>query len=349
MNSRLLLACTLLIATPLRLSSQLVPQTSNTDAELRGLSVVSPRIVWASGTKGRVVHTTDGGRTWRVDTIAQAATLDLRDIAALSDKTAWAMSSGDADKGQARIFKTTDGGAHWSLVYSDTTKGVFLDALGFWDTRHGIAMSDPIGGKLFLVTTTDGGATWTRVPPDRLPPVLAGEAAFAASGTCLAVQGASHVWIATGGGATARVFHSADRGRTWSVAQTPVRAGSASSGNFSVAFRDAMHGTVVGGDYQQAHGASPNVALTSDGGRTWRLAHGPLPQGYLSAVSYVPGAASTLVATGLVGTARSTDGGESWTMVDSVGYNSVGFASKTAGWLVGPRGRIAKWSAVQKN
>ena len=273
---RIPLCCTLLTVVTSSLSPQLAPQTSNTDAELRGLSVVSSNIVWASGTKGRVVHTSDGGRTWRVDTIAEAATLDLRDISALDDRVAWAMSAGDADKGAARIFKTIDGGVHWSRVFSDSTKGVFLDALGFWDARHGIAMSDPIGGKLFLVTTSDGGATWTRIPSDRLPPVLVGEAAFAASGTCLAVQsgGGTHVWIATGGGPTARVFHSPDRGKTWSVAETPVTAGSASSGIFSVAFRDAIHGVVVGGDYQQAHGAIPNVALTSDGGRTWRLAKG---------------------------------------------------------------------------
>jgi photosystem II stability/assembly factor-like uncharacterized protein len=332
----------LVLATGTALRAQLVPQNSNTDAELRGLSVVSSRVVWASGTKGRVVHTTDGGTTWKVDTIADAAALDLRDIAALSDKLAWAMSSGDADKGQARIYRTRDGGRHWTRVFSDTTKGVFLDALGFWDARHGIAISDPVDGKLFLVTTSDGGDTWHRVPRDRLPPVLQGEAAFAASGTCLTVLGKSHVWIATGGGARARVFHSSDRGRTWSVADTPVRAGSASSGAFSVAFRDALHGVVVGGDYQQAHGAWPNVALTSDGGRTWRLAKGPLPEGYLSAVAYVPSTHATVVATGLVGTARSEDGGESWKMIDTVPNNSVAVASSSAAWVVGPRGRIAK-------
>jgi photosystem II stability/assembly factor-like uncharacterized protein len=342
---RLLLANALL-ATPLTLAAQWTAQTSNTDAELRGLSVVSPTVVWASGTKGRVVHTTDGGRTWRVDTIADAATLDLRDITALNDKVALAMSAGDADKGQARIYRTRDGGVHWTRVFSDTTKGVFLDALGFWDARHGIAMSDPVDGKLFLVTTSDAGATWQRVPPDRLPPMLPGEASFAASGTCLTLYDSRHVWIATGGGAKSRVFHSSDRGRTWTVSDTPVRAGSASSGIFSVSFRDAITGVAVGGDYQQPHGESPNVAITNDGGRTWRLAKGPLPIGYFSAVAFPPKAPSIVIATGLAGTARSVDAGDSWTMVDSVPYNSVAFASKRDGWAVGPRGRIAKWAGA---
>ena len=143
----------------------------------------------------------------------------------------------------------------------------------------------------------------------------------------------------------ARVFRSTDRGRTWTVADTPVRAGSSSSGIFSVAFVDARHGVAVGGDYQRAKLLTENVALTDDGGVTWRLAAGPLPQGYMSAVAYVPGTGGrSLVAVGLAGTALSTDGGERWRMVDSVAYNSVAFASRDDGWAVGPRGRIAKWT-----
>src|SRR5437868_14891079 len=41
-------------------SAQWASQASPTDVELRGLSVVSPRIVWASGQRGTVVHTLDG-------------------------------------------------------------------------------------------------------------------------------------------------------------------------------------------------------------------------------------------------------------------------------------------------
>jgi photosystem II stability/assembly factor-like uncharacterized protein len=223
---------------------------------------------------------------------------------------------------------------------------VFIDALSFWDASHGIAMSDPVDGKLFLLRTDDGGKSWTQIPSTALPPMLPKEAAFAASGTCLAVQGSANVWIATGGADTARVFHSADRGKTWSVASTPVHAGSSGSGIFSVAFVDATHGVVVGGDYTQAKKAFDNVALTSDGGRSWRIAKGPLPPGYMSGVAYAPGTSGrSLVAVGLAGTAVSIDAGESWAMVDSIAYNSVALAGATdAGWAVGPRGRIAKWT-----
>lgn len=339
----LLLAATL--APSGGVGAQWTSQTSGTTAELRGLSVVDRRVAWVSGTQGRFARTTDGGATWRVDSIAGASSLDLRAIHALDARVAWAMSAGEAEKGQARIYKTSDGGATWALQWSTERRGVFLDAIAFWDARHGIAMSDPVDGRFFLLTTSDGGATWTQVPPERLPPALPGEAAFAASGSCLTVQGGRNVWIGTGGGATARVFRSVDRGEHWTVAATPVQAGSASSGIFSVAFRDAKHGVAVGGDYQKPRERTSNVALTRDGGRTWTLARGPLPTGYMSAVSWVPGAPTpTLVAVGLAGTALSEDGGQSWRMVDSTAYNSVRFVGRRDGAAAGPGGRVARWS-----
>lgn len=331
-------------ALPCVAGAQWTPQVSGTNAEFRGLVAVSPTVVWASGTRGRVAHTTNGGATWTVDSVPGASKLDFRDIHAVSATHAWAMAAGPAEQGQAEIYLTSDG-SHWTRQFATSDSGVFLDAISFWDDKHGIAMSDPVRGRLFILTTDDGGGTWNRVPTDNAPPVLPGEAAFAASGTCLTVQGSSNVWIATGGGARARVFRSSDRGRTWSVADTPVHAGTSASGIFSVAFSDAQHGVVVGGDYTKPKEPLDNVAVTEDGGKTWRLARGPLPQGYMSGVAYVPGTnGRTLVAVGLAGTARSDDAGESWTMIDGVAYNSVAFASKSDGWAAGPQGRIAKWA-----
>lgn len=340
MRESLLIA--LLFACPLVASAQWSSVPVPTDAEWRGLSTAGPSVVWASGTRGRYARSTDGGHTWHIDSIPGNSGLDLRAVHALDARRAWVMSAGEAEKGQARIYRTTDAGAHWLLVYTTVQKGVFLDAIAFWDAQHGIAVSDPIDGRFFIVTTNDGGNTWTRVAPDHLPTALPGEAAFAASGSCLTIDGESNVWIGTGGGTIARVLHSVDRGRTWSVAETPIHAGTPSSGIFGVAFRDGRHGVAVGGDYQILRGGLPNVALTDDAGRTWRVARGPLPVGYLSGVAWVPGSGSA-VAVGLAGTALSTDGGESWRMVDSLGYNSVRFADPSAGWAVGPRGRIGRW------
>ena len=106
-----------------------------------------------------------------------------------------------------------------------------------------------------------------------------------------------------------------------------------------------VQGVAVGGDYQMVRGGFPNVALTDDAGHTWRIAKGPLPVGYLSSASFVPGS-STIIAVGLAGTAISSDNGESWRMVDSIAYNSVRFESPSAGWAAGPRGRLARWAGL---
>jgi photosystem II stability/assembly factor-like uncharacterized protein len=323
-------------------AAQWMSIASPTDVELRGLSVVSPNVVWASGQRGTVVRTTDGGRTWSRDTVPGAGGLDLRAIAATSPLVAHTISIGDS----SRIYRTADGGRTWSLRWSATRKGTFLDAIRFWDARNGIAMSDPVDGRFLLLTTADGGESWQEVPASALPPALEGEGGFAASGSCLTVLGHADAWFASGGAAMARVYHSADRGRTWTVHDTPIRAGTASAGIFSVAFRDARNGVIAGGDYRKPALRGRNLALTRDGGRTWTLADSASsPAGYRSAVTYVPGIpARTLVAVGSSGTDVSRDRGATWASVDTMAYNSVAFATTTGGWAVGPAGRIARWA-----
>ena len=345
MRPRLLLL--LLAATALthRAGAQWTAQASGTSAELRGLAAVSARVAWASGQHGTVLRTTDGGTTWQLDTVPGASALDFRAIAAVSSTTAHVLSIGDS----SRIYRTTDGGRHWSLRFTSTTKGSFFDAIQFWDARHGIAMSDPVDGRFLIVVTDDGGDTWHAVPPAGIPAALPNEGAFAASGTCLVVRGTRDAWLVSGSAATARVYHSRDRGRTWRVVDTPIRAGVASAGIFSIAFADARNGIVAGGDYQQPTLRGRNVATTHDGGRTWTATDSATsPAGYRSAVAFRPGSAGQrVVAVGLTGTDRSIDGGASWTPVDTLPYNSVAVVADgrrcARAWAVGPRGRIGSW------
>jgi len=317
-------------------------QASNTTADFRGLCAVSATVAWASGTRGTVARTIDGGKTWSASTVAGAEALDFRDVKAMDANTAYVLSIGKGE--QSRIYKTTDGGAHWALQFTNTSAEGFFDAMAFWDRDHGIAMSDPVAGRFLIITTDDGGKTWNHVPATNLPPAIQGEGGFAASGTCITVQGKSNVWVATGG-AVARVFRSTDRGRTWSVATTPIASGIESAGIFSIAFKDATHGIIVGGDYRKPTEAGDNVATTSDGGRTWTLVTGARPAGYRSCVAYVPGAAATLIAVGTSGSDVSINDGVDWTSLDKENYNSVSFA-RGAGWAAGPQGRIAKYEAA---
>jgi photosystem II stability/assembly factor-like uncharacterized protein len=288
------------------------------------------------------MRTVDGGQTWRADTVAGATALDFRAIHARSSDVAWVMSAGE----HARIYHTTDGGRHWTLQHQDTTKGAFLDAIAFWDARRGLAFGDPVDGHFMLLATDDGGRSWNRLPPSATPPVLPNEAAFAASNTCLVTRGRSSAWFVTGGGERSRVFRTSDAGHTWMASDSPIRAGVASAGIFSFATRDGIHAVIVGGDFQKPADADANAARSNDGGRSWTPST-KTPAGYRSAVAYRPGRASrSYVAVGLTGTDISRDDGATWSKVDSVAYNSVAFSpSGDAGFAVGPKGKVAKWTA----
>jgi photosystem II stability/assembly factor-like uncharacterized protein len=261
-------------------------QTSGVNARLRGVSAVSERVVWASGSGATVLRTTDGGATWQKLNVTSEA-LDFRDINAIDAQTAYVLSIGNGPA--SRIYKTTDAGATWTMQFKNDDPKAFLDAMSFWDANNGIVFGDSVLGKFYVLTTNNGGATWSRVPVATLPPALENEGAFAASGTNIAVFGKRHAWIGTGAGAKARVLRTTDGGRSWQVADTPLAAGQ-SAGIFSIAFRDAKHGVVAGGDYRKEQEAMDNLAVTDDGGATWKLVKGL--SGYRSVVAYVPGGKS---------------------------------------------------------
>lgn len=344
-RSAVLSALLVLAAGSPPLAAQWTPLRTGTGAEFRGLSAAGARVVWAAGKGGVVARSVDGGATWRADTIPGATSLFLVDVHAVGADTAYVLGTSFVDSiSDGRIYRTTDGGRHWTLQYRDTTKGMFLDGLAFWDARHGVAFGDPVGGSFVVLTTADGGATWRRVPPERLPPPLPGEASFAASGTAITTFGDSLVWFGTGGGEHARVYRSTDRGRTWSVSATPLPGGK-TAGLFGIAFRDARHGVAVGGDYTAPAAAGANVLRTSDGGVTWSIAGTTAPAGVRYGVVYVPGAAApALVATGPSGSGYSTDDGATWTAIGTAPYNTVVFAAPAAGWAAGTDGRIGKWA-----
>ena len=229
--------------------AQWVMQASGTTVRFRGVSAVSDKVAWASGAKGTYARTTDGGQTWQAATVPGAEMLDFRDVEAFDADTAYLLSIGEGEN--SRIYKTIDGGRNWMLQFINKNPKAFFDAIAFRDRRYGLAVSDQVDGRFVIIRTTDGGATWRQIPPENMPPALPGEGAFAASGTCLVVQGRNNVWFGTGGAAKARVFRSSDGGMTWQVAETPILSRNASSGIFSLAFKDALHGIAIGGDYRQ--------------------------------------------------------------------------------------------------
>jgi photosystem II stability/assembly factor-like uncharacterized protein len=319
---------------------RLTPQPSGTTNRLQAISPVSDRIAWASGAGGTYAVTTDGGDTWRSGVVPAADSLEFRDVEGVSESVAYLLAAGPGDR--SRIYKTEDGGRSWSLQFTSRDTSAFYDCFAFWDERRGFTMSDAVAERFPAIRTTDG-ERWTDVG-DRLPPAQIGEGAFAASGTCTAAIGDRHGWISTGAAARARVLATSDGGDSWEAYEVPIVQGSATSGGASVEFRDTLNGILGGGDIAAPDSFSDNIARSSDGGRTWRLAtRTPFP-GAVYGLAYVPGGGSrTVVATGPSGAAWSADEGGRWTALEGVkDYWAVGFASSKAGWLVGTEGRILR-------
>jgi photosystem II stability/assembly factor-like uncharacterized protein len=309
------------------------PQASGTTASLRGVSAVSDRVVWASGSNGTFLRTVDGGATWRAAKVPGASDLDFRAVRAFDDQTALLLSIGAGEK--SRVYKTSDGGATWNLLYTNPDPKGFFDALAFWDASHGIILGDPVNGHFVILTTSDGGITWSQ---QKTPPAKPQEGAFAASNSCLVLRGTREAWFATGGAEGARVFHSTDGGETWTVSKTPVRNDGASAGIFALAFSDARHGIAVGGDYNKPSETMGSIAVTSDGGKTWSPS--APPGGFRSDVKYVADLKVWIVA-GTSGSDISMDDGKTWKQFDTGSYNAMSFSGKT-GWAVGPKGAIAR-------
>ena len=336
---------------------QLVPIDSQ--SSLRGLCVFNDQEIWASGSQGTVVHSYDGGETWRIHQIEGAEQLDFRDVEAIDEGTAVVISAGSP----GRIYRTTNGGSRWKLCYQNDDPRVFFDAMTFWNERYGVAMSDPVDGWLFLIGTSDGGKTWRSLPKTRMPRLQSGEAGFAASGTNICTLGKKGLAIALANGAftanvptnpaaqTSRILYSPDHGSTWSSWRTPIGTNK-TSGVFSICFIDRKHGCIVGGNFKQPDDASSNYAVTNDGGETWSTPSPRVPpSGYRSCVAKLShGKEIYFVAVGPNGTDLSSNLGASWRRISNHGFHSVQFSpAGRSGWASGAGGKIARWVGAKSS
>jgi photosystem II stability/assembly factor-like uncharacterized protein len=333
--------CVVTLLLSISISAQWVKQTVNTTASFRGLSVVNEKVIWSSGTSGTVIMTLDGGKVWRVMTVPGAEKLDFRDIEAFDQFTAYVLSIGNGEN--SRMYKTIDGGKTWTLEFKNTNEKAFFDAIACTRRRDCIAMSDPVNGAFLLARHNSTVRIGSGSKIDIIekmetyagPEAHDGEAAFAASGTCLLRKGPTNYIVS--GGSAARVFRSEPNG-DWSVSDTPIIHGSAGSGIFSIAMFDLRNGVIVGGDYEKPNEINKNLAFTTDGGTTWKLGTGL--SGYRSAVSYID--KKTIIAVGTNGTDITSDGGKSWKKTGSEDLNAVQSKGKKATWAVGPNGMVAK-------
>jgi len=310
--------------------------TSATNTSLRGLSVVNDNVVWVSGSNGTVGKTTNGGKNWKWFTVKGFEKKDFRDIEAFDAANAVIIAVDEP----GYILRTHDGGETWKIVYENKTKGMFLDAMEFWNEQSGIVIGDPIDGRFFIVRSFDGGATWNEIPVKNRPLAETGEACFAASGTNIrALDRDEAVFVS--GGVKSRIFIRK------SAIQLPIIQGNETTGANSISVYDdkkekgGRRMIVVGGDFKTDSSNVKNCYVTSNHGKNWRAPKIP-PHGYRSCVEYFL-SKKNIVTCGPNGVDFSLDGGRTFSLISHEGFHTCRLGKYgTTIFLAGANGKVGR-------
>ena len=265
-----------------------------------------------------------------------SANLDFRDIQAFDDRTAALLSIGPGEL--SRIYRTSDGGTNLDApAHQPRPERV--------PRRHRLLGRRPRPGprRPGRRPLRDPGHLRRRedlgqVPVAGMPEALPGEGAFAASGTCLVVQGRLERLVRDrrrGLGPGLPIDRpGADLGR-----RPAPRSGREipRAGDLLARLPRPPNGMAVGGDYKPRRPDRQPVATTSDGGRTWTPADRgksprrlPIGRGLRARRE-----GREVVAVGPSGADLSIDGGLSWKH-RRPGFHAFGFGTTSdSGWAVG--------------
>ena len=306
---------------------------------IRALEARSDSSAWFGANHGVWGFTEDAGKHWHIDSLKVDSVFpEFRSIAVLNDSTVLLLSIASP----AYLFKTTNKGKTWKLVYKNTDKNIFFDSMKFRDEKNGIAIGDPIDGCFQLITTNDAGETWKQINCSNIPKAMEEESLFASSNTCIDIY-KNNVWFATGG-KHARVFHSTDYGNHFESYETPITQGEKMTGIFSIAFADDTTGIITGGNYEKADSSIISIAVTQDGGKSWnRINNSQTLFGscvqfqFFSHVCCITGHNGTFIANLESGRFRKWNDDESIPL----NFHTLRFCPEKKGiWYAGDKGRV---------
>jgi photosystem II stability/assembly factor-like uncharacterized protein len=314
---------------------ELIAVETTTAAHFRAVSVVDDLSVWVSGSKGTFGRTIDGGKSWKFSVVKNFEKLEFRSLYAFDSLNAVIANAG----APAYVLRTEDGGKNWKVVYTNEHQEAFIDGMDFWNNREGIVYGDAIEGRMLLLKSGDGGLSWQEFPKDIRPVLKDGEGSFAASGTGIRCFNDKNILIATGG-RTSRLWASQDKGSHWNVLTPPIIQGKTMTGIFSVAFSDADHWVIVGGNYEIDSLKTDHVFLTSDAGKNWKPPAVPTG-GLRECVEFID--RTTALSSGLNGIDISYDGGMHWQSLSDEKKFSVVRKSRKGLLIVlaGANGKVA--------
>lgn len=303
---------------------------SPTEASIRGIWVLDSNCVWMSGSEGSIIRSLDGGDSWQLIPAPDHDSLDFRDIHAFSKESALVVSAGFP----ARVYLTENSGISWQLVYENSDSAAFMNSVHFKDPLNGLIVGDVLDNYHFFLKTTNGGRNWQRINSSKIPKPLKIEHAFAASGSCIALNSNGEYLVAFGG-AKSRVFR--QEGEKWVATELDVSDSSASSGVYSIASGRGILIT-AGGDYSKEDQEWPAI-YSIDGGKSWKSSITNY-NGYRSVIDYSP-KMNTWIAAGINGVDLFIPEDELWLKVSDHSINTLQFdhASNLA-WAGGPQGKL---------
>ena len=307
--------------------------TSGTKTSIRGLSVVNDKVIWASGSNGMIARSVDSGNTWKWLLVKGFEKTDFRDIEAFDETAAVIMAVDEP----AHILRTIDGGETWKVVYENKNKGMFLDAMEFWNDESGIVIGDPINGKFFISRTFDGGSSWRDIPFANRPAADSGEACFASSGTNIRALAKDEACFISGG-IKSRLFLKDKK------IDLPILHGKESTGANSIAIKKKKIFMVVGGDFTKPEFEKLNCFITTNSGKSW-TAPDVAPHGYRSCVEYL--GKNNWICCGLNGVDYSTNDGKKWFLISDQGFHVCRRAKEgSAVFFAGANGKIGRLSLL---
>lgn len=309
-------------------AQQIKVLASGTKTSIRGLSVVNDRVVWVSGSEGTVGLSLDSGNTFKWIKVKGFEKTDFRDIEAFDETSAVIMGISEP----AYILRTADAGETWKVVYESNQKGMFLDAMEFWNLNSGIVIGDPIDNKIFIARTFNGGIKWDELPMERRPIVDSGEAMFASSGTNVRKLNNQEAVIVTGGLRSRLLIRD-------NKIDLPILQGTQSTGANSVAVNKNTI-IVVGGDFSVKDNTDKNCVISYDKGKTFHAPKAP-PTGYRSCIEFLN--KKNWITCGLNGVDLSSDNGETWKNISTEGFHVCHKAKEgKAVFFAGSNGKIGK-------